>query len=66
MVFGVFWVVGGGGIVGGVSLDGVFIFIGEFGIVECFLVRFGGCYYEYIILLFKYFSYLSGVYFFYK
>lgn len=41
LVLGAPWVVGGGGIVGGVSLDCVFTSTGESGIVECFSVRSG-------------------------
>lgn len=39
LVLGAPWVVGGGGIVGGVSLDCVFTSTGESGIVECFSMR---------------------------
>lgn len=39
LVLGAPWVVGGGGMVGGVSLDCVFTSTGESGIVECFSVR---------------------------
>lgn len=39
LVLGAPWVVGGGGIVGGVSLDCVFTSTGESGIVECFSIR---------------------------
>lgn len=41
LVLGAPWVVGGGGMVGGVSLDCVFTSTGESGIVECFSVRSG-------------------------
>lgn len=41
LVLGAPWVVGGGGIAGGVSLDCVFTSTGESGIVECFSVRSG-------------------------
>lgn len=41
LVLGAPCVVGGGGMVGGVSLDGVFTSTGESGIVECFSVRSG-------------------------
>lgn len=40
LVLGAPWVVGGGGMVGGVSLDCVFTSTGESGIVECFSVRY--------------------------
>lgn len=40
LVLGAPCVVGGGGMVGGVSLDGVFTSTGESGIVECFSVRY--------------------------
>lgn len=41
LVLGAPWVVGGGGIAGGVSRDCVFTSTGESGIVECFSVRSG-------------------------
>lgn len=54
LVLGAPCVVGGGGIVGGVSLDCVFTSTGESGIVECFSVRSVTYHMNILFYFFKY------------